>query len=182
MSDRRRPLALALALVLLASRAAAKEPPGRPWKQEPTTYRGVAFGVGQEDALEGDVCWPGDRMCAGPREMIADVEVTEAWFFLNDKFSAVAQSFDSGGYETVREVFIRKYGPPHETRRGLFETRGGARSQNERLTWRGRKIVIELIRYSENINDASAVIATKEYLRAEEIRLEAEKKKAADVF
>jgi hypothetical protein len=155
----------------------------RTWKEEPTSFRGIPFGTSQDDAFEGDnVCWPGDWVCDGGREKVAGVDVSEAFFFLADRFSGVVQTFDSNGYETIRDVFIRKYGRPHEVLRGAFQTRGGARSQNERLTWRGRKIVIELIRHDRNINTGTAAIVTKEFLRSEEKRIEEEKRKAAEAF
>jgi hypothetical protein len=92
------------------------------------------------------------------------------------KLSSVFLSFDSGSYETLKEIFIKRYGKPTSLQRQPYKTQGGLQSTNEILSWRGPHSFIELNRHGSHISHGFVTMGTNESLRgfskkrAEEIK------------
>src|SRR5262245_44036184 len=51
--------------------------------------------------------------------------------------NSVFLSFESNDYETLKEIFIERYGKPTSSQHEPYKTQGGAESTNETLMWKG---------------------------------------------
>ena len=139
---------------------------------EPQDFRGAQFGAPMAEAwpiLSGPVrasgrlvnsCAAGSTHCF-MTFMIGPVITNGTAIFRDGAFSGVDLRFKSGSYETLRAIFVERYGEP--TARGTeeFKTKGGLTGQNEILDWKGEQVAIRLQTYSSTIEDGSASILTK---------------------
>ena len=82
------------------------------------------------------------------------------------KLDSVSLSFKPKDYETLKEIFIQRYGKPTSSQQEPYKTQGGAESTNETLMWKGPHSFINLSRYGSRITDGSAMMGTNESLEA----------------
>jgi hypothetical protein len=83
-----------------------------------------------------------------------------------DTLSSVYISFQSRDYETLKEIFIERYGKPTSSRQEPYQTQGGAISTDEILTWKGPHSFINLSRFGTSITHGSVLMGTNEALAA----------------
>lgn len=126
---------------------------------------------------------PITRTCLtlGPTN-IAQLPVKELWSFADDKFGRVIWAFDSHGYELLRGVMLDKYGPPTSSAVEAFDTAGGASFENERLTWSGPTMTIEIARFGQKASEGVAEFKTKAYDAAADRDAAAKRKAARESF
>lgn len=121
------------------------------WQQEPTAFRGVAWGTSEKDAkaaLKFGFCSdvtpapPGAkiRRCLFPFNL-GSVSVAGYLQFMNDKLVSAFGNFPSEEYQTVRTAVVHEYGPPMRANTPTFSIRNGP---FEHLTWEGPKVGIVL--------------------------------------
>jgi hypothetical protein len=80
--------------------------------------------------------------------------------------SSVSLSFEPKDYETLKEIFNKRYGKPTSSQQEPYKTQGGAESTNETLIWKGPHSFIYLSRYGNRITEGSAQMGTNEGLEA----------------
>ncbi|MEA2464615.1 MAG: hypothetical protein QOJ98_2362, partial [Acidobacteriota bacterium] len=115
------------------------------WTQEPAAFRKVPFGANEAAvrmAFEPESCFPaaqtGERRCSdGPPRNIGPVTTNETYVLANDSFVAAQLRFASGDYGYLHDVFVEKYGEPHDRETGIVTNLAGATFENETLTWLG---------------------------------------------
>ena len=107
------------------------------------------------------------------KDSIGRVSVTVSLRFLpagpvksESKLSSVLLSFESKNYETLKEIFIERYGKPTSSQHEPYKTQGGAESTNEILMWQGPHSFIRLSCYGNRITEGSAMMGTNESLEA----------------
>jgi hypothetical protein len=93
--------------------------------------------------------------------------------------SSVLFSFASEDYETLKKIFIERYGKPASLQQEPYKTQGGAESTNEILMWKGPHALIRLSRFGNRITEGSAVMGTNESLEAFSKKRDEEIKDAA---
>ena len=92
------------------------------------------------------------------------------------KLGHVSLSFKPDDYETLKQIFVERYGKPTALQHEPYKTQGGAESVNEIVMWKGPHSFIDLRRYGSRITEGSAMMGTNESLdafskkRAEEIK------------
>lgn len=160
------------------------------WAQEPTQFRGVAFGTNEADALKtlgisATNCGANGgnrRTCFQPSQLIGDVPTEEVYEFADGKLVNVIISFSADKYSFIHDVFVEKYGQPMQRLATPVKTKAGAEFVNEELAWSGDHIVIGLHQYSGSIASGMATIADREWSAARMKEAEEAKKKAAHSF
>jgi hypothetical protein len=136
------------------------------------TYRGVAFGTPQEEAIKtlSPSCEVrrgfGLTACTNTIEM-ADTTVDETFTFDSDPsvLSRVFWGFPSNSYGGLRDTFIAKYGKPTSTNTSILHNAMGASFQQEESHWEGRDISIRLLKYGQDISKGLAAFITQEQMR-----------------
>jgi hypothetical protein len=83
-----------------------------------------------------------------------------------ETLSTVFISFQSKDYETLKDIFIERYGKPTSSRLDPYQTQGGAKSTNETLMWKGPHSSINLSRYGNRITEGTALLGTNAGLEA----------------
>lgn len=170
------------AFVLTLNASAAE-----PWSQEPKMFRGIAFGSSlaetksilgrynsQPAACDSGQCFQ--------RFYIGDIETSQWFTFRDDKLVKVRLSFPSDSFNTLRDIFIERYGEPTEHRTEEVKTKGGGSYADEILVWLGNSVEVNIRRYSNSINDGGALVADRAWLEAEKKAEDEAKKKAAASF
>jgi len=177
--------AVALILLSLAPYLYAQE-----WSQEPAAFRKVPFGANEAAVrmqLSTSECFPGneagERFCNGDgSQAIGDVATSETYLLKRDAFTAVHIKFDSDDYEYLRDVFIQRYGDPHDKVTATAKTLAGITLQNETLKWRGQNAVVTLSHYSEKVTTGIAIVGTREWYDSFSGAEQEKKRKAARSF
>jgi hypothetical protein len=109
------------------------------------------------------------------KDSIGPVPVTVSLGFLpsggrpvepESTLSRVSLSFKSKNHETLKEIFIERYGKPTSSQHDSYKTQGGVESTNEILMWRGPHSFIRLSRLGDRITEGSALMGTNESLEA----------------
>jgi len=170
-------------------RLAAQTPPPHVWSEEPTGFKGVEFGWTEEQArlkasstfTFSDSCFeypPGERQC---KAYIHVGELHIHTFFTFDGsagFAEVTGNFPSEAYQTVRALFVDKYGKPHHADESDVQTNGGGTFKQEDLHWSGPHVDIILSHYGLKVSEGFFKIATATKLAKEKKKAEAELKTA----
>jgi hypothetical protein len=186
-----------LAALLVSSAGSAQAPPKK-WAQEPTAYRGVPFGAPMVEAREklrfgAKQCKPaygqlsklipGTTSCYlhGSLE-VGRVRVSETLTFAHDRLAGVAMHFEANDFDSMKAVFLEKYGPPTSETKTPVSNKMGAVFQNEELEWQGPSIRISMTRFVNTLDNSMASLDTvefdEEYLR----RAKEEREKAKKAF
>ncbi len=83
-------------------------------------------------------------------------------FRFNDAgFAWAFGTFPSRDYETLKLMFVEKYGEPTATRHRDVTTRGGARLDDESLEWVGDNVVLRLSRFTGKVTEGGFEASTK---------------------
>lgn len=159
---------LVISVLALSLHANAADPPA--WPKEPKDFRGVPFGASEKDvvsALKLDqavACLEIEeqRSCIH-HGTIGEVKAMELYQFEDDRLVQVHISFKAPQYESLRDLFIARYGPPAESWTEPFETVGGASATNEILEWRGETMILQMEKFGPSLHESLAVIATREW-------------------
>lgn len=161
------------------------------WAAEPDSYRGVKFGTQLEVAREkaglsnpGTLARPSGAKttCFGDNR-IADLRIMETWAFdESDTLMSVRLSFESAGYETLRDVFVDKFGKPHSARTETVQNGLGAKFENEQLDWHGVGVHVQLQRFDGGLKRGSTLFIRADKYEEARKRAEREKAKAKDAF
>ncbi len=125
---------------------------------------------------------PGLRTCDGEGFRSNGVAVQDMFIFQDDVFVGATMSFPAEDYEKLRDVFEVKYGEPSRLETTRVATSSGARFDNEKLNWDGRKASVSLERYGDSLAMGSASIFLNSYVEAREKERQERLKKDADVF
>jgi len=197
----------ALVVAAIAAPVVAQGQPTKPWPKEPDSYRGmrweaplaeIAKTVGTTCVCDypgrvpNEACFLGDaeshagkvpttRTCISDFE-VGSIQMKEVWHFVDDLLGGVSLSFEPDDYERLRAIFVERYGPPTQTSRQPFQTRGGARATNEALLWRGKRVTIRLRKFAESITDGDATLLTKGYLDRQRKAAEEEQREGVKAF
>ncbi len=163
------------------------------WKEEPDSFRSVPWGSTEEAAKVffpnfqcGEVppstpLWMPQTYCNG-QVLIGSVSTDTTLYFRDDKFVTVFMAFPESDYSFMRGVFTEKYGLPHKHAEAMLQNRMGATAQNETLTWAGKIVSIELVRYSGKLTDSSAFFSVNTFTEASDEAKRKEKQTAKDAF
>jgi hypothetical protein len=164
----------------LAGILPTEAPPPRPSRPkitysqgEPEGYKNFKWGMTTEETREF-------RPAMGSGELygrlpfgdsIGPVRVTVSLSFSppgrvepESTLSSISLSFDPNDYETLKKIFIERYGKPISSQHEPYKTLGGAESTNEILMWKGPHSFIRLSRFGDRITEGSALMGTNESL------------------
>ena len=165
--------------LLLAAAAVA----GQPWPKEPNGFAGVPWGANRKDAdavLQFRRCTDIDEdrvYCTGSSRGPG----LTAGTFYRDRLVAITVSFASLRFDEIKGIFLEKYGRPAQTDRPVLQNRMGAHFTDERLGWQGKRIVLVLDKYGEDLETGTAMFSTLEWERIlERLAREKAKKQAKD--
>jgi len=124
----------------------------------------------------------GGTLCDA-RHRIADVDVRETWKFdEKSRLVMVSFSFESRGYQTLRDVFVEKFGQPHSAKTEIVQNLMNAQFENENLSWHGVGSHVTLSRYGSNLTKGLAFFFTAVEFEAWTKREAGKKAKAKDAF
>ncbi len=121
------------------------------------------------------------RSCESSLE-VGGVEVKDRLDFIRDRFLAAHMTFASSDYETIRDVFVEKYGKPASVSEEPVQNRMGATFKNEHTLWHGLAMSIYLSRYEDTVNEGGAFLSTHRFGKEMDALKDEEKKKAAKSF
>lgn len=137
--------------------------PARAWN-EPDSFLGIKLGALPKGAIAALRQRADDATCDGKDDFIrawkgtgvsalctATVPIGHARLHMDFRFNETGffwsvGAFDSSAYETIRSVFIEKYGAATTVRRYPLVAGAGATLTNEFLEWSGARIIIRLTR------------------------------------
>lgn len=72
-------------------------------------------------------------------------------------------SFKPPQFQSLRNLFVERYGDPTETWTEPFETVGGGSAMNEGLEWRGDRMILQMQKYGPSLHESLALIATRQW-------------------
>jgi len=156
---------------------------GAGWEREPTSYRDIPFGASEAEAeskigaksKRGFDCrddprpgQPEQRFCFSVTEIwgsaMAPIRVDEALIFMSGKLVAVEMSVNSERYTDTRALLVEMYGEPFKKERSTVTNSRGAMFQDERLQWKGKRMMLQFDRYRHgNLRRSEALLATIGY-------------------
>jgi hypothetical protein len=181
-------LALALGMIVLA---ADPPKPTLVWTQEPDGFMGIPFKSSKADAdavlssrnEKFDRCAPsssGGTVCGGISLNIGTSSISLIFKFTDEKFAQALAGFSPSDFETLRDVFIQRYGVAHETTNDIVQTAGGSKYQNLTLQWKGKSVDIFLAKYAETLTSGVFTVTTHSLSEAQSKAKDEAKSKAAD--
>lgn len=127
-------------------------PATKVWNQEPTSFRGVNFGMTYAQAIakeawiasecptlsEGSYC--------STEHFIGSIKVKSHLSF-KPEFTEVLVEFSPENFELMKAIFIEKYGKPHAAKHKLKANEPDTEAQNEILIWHGETVSVSLKKY-----------------------------------
>lgn len=157
------------------------------WTQEPDGFKGLPFDSSQADAgskldTRGLGCLRLDTdtvSCHITDTDIGSVGTNTRFTFRNGRFVGAGGEFDSSNFETLRDIFIERYGRPHDYQRQTVRNGAGGVFQNETLTWVGKTVTVVLMKYGSTVIEGIFAVSLKSYTAEQVGRDDAAKKKAA---
>lgn len=171
--------------IATAANGARKSAEPTSWVQEPTSFLGINF---KEKLIYQLKQCPEDYSI--PSETCYRKPIYENYYQLlflpnlglvdgysgsvmthESKIRAITLTTKIGDYESVREMFVQRYGHPKSQAVEAVKTKGGGTFQNEKLYWEGDSISIILSKYGESINESSISVVNKS-VAIEAIKLE----------
>lgn len=138
------------------------------WDKEPNSFRDVPFGAAKQTAKEtikNMRCVVNE--CDSVFILAEGVRAETHWTFQEDKLEQVLMTFPSEHYNFIKEVFVKKYGPPSTVKTQEIQNQYGAKFQDESLYWTGRVISVALNRYASDLTTGGAFIGLKELLEGD---------------
>lgn len=159
---------LVTTLVALSFAANAADPPA--WLKEPKDFGGLPFGASEKevasklklDAAVACLLIEEQRSCIH-HGTIGDVKVMEIYQFEDDRLVQVHISFKPPQFQSLRDLFVERYGDPTETWTEPFETVGGGSATNEILEWRGDRMILQMEKFGPSLHESLALIATRQW-------------------
>lgn len=171
---------LTVSLLLLATAARAD------WPLEPKEFRGVAFPGASKDevvkklSLNRRFCL--NTSCLDQQFALGDVAMTTLFDFRNDRLTQIYMQFKSSSFDTVKEIFIERYGTPTRVETTPVRTKAGVEYENETLFWIGEAVEVHLARFGTNVDEASVLFYDRAFMAEQAKAAEEAKKKAAASF
>jgi hypothetical protein len=173
--------AMFAAIVMLSGSAALAD-----WPLEPKDFRGIPF----PGASTADVA---KKLGRKPRECTAtdchdygfklvDVQILTLYQFKDDRLVTIALSFESSSYDTVKAIFIERYGPPTRVEATPMKTMMGVEYQNETVLWIGKVVKVNLMRIAGSVDKSLVMMSDNEYIAEQERAADEARKKAAATF
>jgi len=157
-------------LIRSAAFSALLAAPALAW-DEPDSFQGVPWGASQAEAKRVAAARSEPlRSCfeAAPYQIcttagaIGSVGATVLFLFRDDKLVNGQWSFASTSFDTVRSLFVERYGAPSTQRDEPLQTVDALRATNRILRWDGNTVVIELRAHAGgNFDEGLASITTK---------------------
>jgi len=153
------------------------------WNQEPDGFKGLSFYSSEENAgarigsctkIDSDI-----TACDITDSDIGSVGTHAVFAFQNDRFVSADGNFDSSNFEILRDIFIKRYGRPHEDQMQTVRNNAGGEFKNEHLSWVGKNVIVVLSKYGSTVIQGHFAVSLKSYLAEQVRRDEAAKKKAA---
>lgn len=125
------------------------------WNQEPTSFRGVNFGMTSDEAKAKETWFAtecpsliADKFCSSVH-MIGNIKVTSNLIF-EPKLTSVLVEFAPEDFEMMKTIFIEKYGQPHMDTYEAKKVDGSTEAQNEIVMWAGKEVSVRLEKYFGN--------------------------------
>jgi len=165
-------LSLAIICVVTAAQAAKKDAEAR-WLNEPTSFIGIKLDQGltyqlkecpADYSVPDEVCY--QRPFQGYYSLFAVPALglhgyTAGVMTHESQIREISLSTKIDDYETVKAMFLQKYGKPQLQGTEMVKTKVGATFQNEKLFWEGEKVIILLKKYGETIDKSSVSVINK---------------------
>jgi hypothetical protein len=174
-------LLVVFALLMVTSASGSEK-----WPNEPKEFRGVPFGSSQSAMREkfdpGRCVGRPNDVCLNHAQRIGEAATDEVYSFEADRFVDVYITFASGRYEYLRDIFVEKYGAPTDTKKTLVKTPGGAEFENERLTWFGDSVMVDIERFGRTVTKGTAHLSDRAWMERSAKEREEKKHKAAKSF
>jgi hypothetical protein len=157
--------AFALVVVLAVPALAFNEPDG---------FRGLKWGASKEEldkaeAERGNSLGPHCLAMSDSHQQtciaggtIGDARVSIHYRFRDNKLVRVMFGFATSDFTVILGAFTERYGAPTKRREEPYQTRGGIRTTNQVLTWRGKSVEIEIMLYGESIDKGLADLVTRQ--------------------
>jgi hypothetical protein len=136
--------------------------------QEPDGFLGIKWGTSVEDARKtlqniSSNHFSGFTDLGGGKLVFTDSlggVITKFHFsFENDKFTDVLLRFDSKDFQTMEEIFVKRYGKAAQSDTSAVANAMATKFVNKKLYWLGKTVYIYLFKYGNTIRDGGAIIA-----------------------
>ena len=117
----------------------------RAWAEEPDGFKGMKFGSTQiklRQRMTFESCLPdqyGATLCYVDVS-IGDNRAEGVFHFVKDRFSMIVGHCKQTECESLRAIFVERYGKPHEVK----SEEAGSR---EVLSWKGKRTSVGLVNY-----------------------------------
>lgn len=170
-----------------ANAAPPKAAPAKGWKEEPTSFLGIALdsafpGPMQACPTRGSgssrYVDPNDprmlaAMCVGPLfensyQIFSAPKLGFDYKLRAFNYGANVGSFEltssTDNYSAMKDMLVARYGAPTLKSSLPFDTKGGGKFQSEQLTWVGKNVILVLRQFSGDINTSSISLQTNAYL------------------
>jgi hypothetical protein len=168
---------LLLLVLLLSTMASAAE-----WK-EPDNFRGIKWGTSQEETITivkrqlkdngnetsnindfGNGTLYFEDTFGNPEKTRDFIPVSFSIYFLENRLVAAQIGFKPEDFNSIEVIFLNRYG--RSTGAKNYEVRNamGARFMNRQLDWVGKKIRIQLLKYSSSITSGVGFVGQQVWL------------------
>lgn len=154
-----------LSITLLTAACSANAAAETAWPQEPKEFKSVPFNASKAHAKELQP----DLKCNVTCELkvtAGDVFFIVSYSFVNDRMVEASGYFTSRHYQALRNLFIEKYGEPHETKTLQIHNRIGSAFPMETMSWQGVDLELTMLQYTSSLNSGAFVFRTREYANA----------------
>ena len=180
---------VAAGLIILAVILSAD--PGRAFN-EPRGFKEAKFGDSEElvrSKVKPDHCfehsketaWAGDRACGGPGT-IGEIPVDVLYTFRANRLVAIYFYFKPDDFSDLKAAFVTRFGQPALSDKFVVKTGAGVEYLNEVLTWKGKTVGIDLVKYSGKVTEGSAgYVLLSDSATAAELRRQKGSKAAEDL-
>lgn len=169
-------VALCLSAVGTASAANSKEP----WPREPESFMGISLTRSLGDSMPKCT---GENLALTQTSLCHDEEVIPNYVSIyggpkiglgynlaaktrEGEIQYISMEIGEVDFDKLLSIFTEKYGKPTSKEDEAIQTNGGAHLTNETYRWTGRKISIQLVRYSGDIDSSSAMIFNRSVMEA----------------
>ncbi|WP_337153545.1 hypothetical protein [Pseudomonas protegens] len=170
-------LKLSAILVIFCTTTAAygakKNAEPAPWIQEPTSFLGIKFDekltyqlkqCPDDYSVPDEICYQQPHQNYYPLFAVPHLGLhgyTAAVMTHDSQIREITLSTKIDDYDTVKAMFIQKYGKPVLQKAEAVRTKVGASFQNEKLYWDGKKVAIILKKYEDSIDKSSVSVINK---------------------
>lgn len=165
--------ALAIICVATAAHGAKKSTDTAPWVQEPTSFLGIKLDekliyqlkqCPEDYSVPDEICYRRPFKNYYPLFAVPSLGLhgyTAAVMTHESQIREISLNTKIDDYDTVKEMFIQKYGRPKSQITETVKTKVGATFQNEKSYWEGQKVAIILKKYGDTIDESSVSVINK---------------------